>query len=138
MDSYLTTQRANIFQHVGVLIYVFDVETREMNKDLEFYRDCLDALRRYSPEAAVFLLVHKMDLCRKEMRITTLENKTRTLRESSADMAIMVFGTSIYDESLYKVGTRVLLSRTPSIDVFFYYIRLGLELSTTSSPTSPP
>ncbi len=59
MDSYLTTQRSTIFQHVGVMIYVFDVETREMNKDLEYYRDCLEGLRQYSPDAAIFLLVHK-------------------------------------------------------------------------------
>src|ERR1700712_4916980 len=60
MDSYLTTQRSTIFQHVGVLIYVFDVETHELHKDLEYSRDCLDGLRQFSPEAAVFLLVHKM------------------------------------------------------------------------------
>lgn len=61
MDGYLTTQRSTIFQHVGVMIYVFDVETAEMNKDLEYYRDCLEGLRTYSKdlEAGIFLLVHK-------------------------------------------------------------------------------
>src|SRR6266576_2096866 len=64
MDSYLSTQRPTIFQQVGVLIYVFDVETQEKSKDLEYYRDCIDGLRQYSPEASVFLLIHKMDLVR--------------------------------------------------------------------------
>lgn len=110
MDSYLSTQRATIFQNVGVLIYVFDVESREMNKDLEYYRDCLDALRKYSPDAVVFLLVHKMDLVRQKAPI--LERKTKDLRDNSGETPITVFGTSIYDESLYKV--RNLLVRRPA------------------------
>ncbi|KAF5315722.1 hypothetical protein D9611_004861 [Ephemerocybe angulata] len=104
MDSYLTSQRATIFQHVGVLIYVFDVESREMAKDLDYYRDCLEGLRQFSPEAAIFLLVHKMDLIRGEdLKESTLEAKRKELQETSGDLAIEVLGTSIYDESLYKV-----------------------------------
>ena len=102
MDSYLSTQRSTIFQHVGVLIYVFDVESREMNKDLEYYRDCLDGLKQFSPDAAVFLLVHKMDLVR-EPKSAMFEKKNKELQQASGDSAITVFGTSIYDESLYKV-----------------------------------
>lgn len=107
MDSYLTTQRSTIFQQVGVLIYVFDVETNEMNKDLEYYRDCLDGLRQFSPDAAVFLLVHKMDLVRE--RAATFERKKKELQDQSekgqpqVPTSVTVFGTSIYDESLYRV-----------------------------------
>ena len=102
MDAYLTAQRPTIFQHVGVLIYVFDVEAQELSKDLEYYRDCLDGLRQYSPDAAVFVLVHKMDLAR-EPKSATFDKKKQELEEASADVSISVFGTSIYDESLYKV-----------------------------------
>ena len=56
MDSYLSAQRPTIFQQVGVLIYVFDIETQEKSKDLEYYRDCIDGLRQFSPNASVFLL----------------------------------------------------------------------------------
>lgn len=104
MDSYLTTQRSTIFQQVGVMIYVFDVETREMNKDLEYYRDCLDGLRQFSPSASVFLLVHKMDLIR-EPRQPSFEKKRKELQDASGEGTVSVFGTSIYDESLYKVRT---------------------------------
>lgn len=102
MDSYLSTQRSIIFQHVGVMIYVFDVESRGMNKDLEYYRDCLEGLKHFSPEAAVFLLVHKMDLVR-EPKSVTFDKKNKELQHASGDASITVFGTSIYDESLYKV-----------------------------------
>ena len=102
MDSYLSTQQATIFSHVGVLIYVFEVESRSLARDLEYYTECLTALRKYSPNAAVFLLVHKMDLVR-QPRSVTLDKRASELRQASGDTEITVFGTSIYDESLYKV-----------------------------------
>jgi Gtr1/RagA G protein conserved region len=104
MDAYLTAQRSTIFQHVGVMIYVFDVETREMHKDLEYYRDCLDGLQQFSPGAAVFLLIHKMDLVRGN-KATVLEKKKTELRLATGDVRTSMFGTSIHDESLYKVRT---------------------------------
>lgn len=102
MDSYLSIQQSTIFQHVGVMIYVFEVETRNMEKDLDYYKACLAALKKYSPNAAVFLLVHKMDLARGP-KLETLARKTKELKEASGDAEITVFGTSIYDESLYNV-----------------------------------
>ena len=102
MDSYLSTQRSTIFQHVAVLIYVFDIETREALKDLEYYRDCIDGLKKYSSEADVFLLVHKMDLVREDAGGVLAKKRTQ-LEQESSDLAVTVFGTSIYDESLYRV-----------------------------------
>ena len=117
MDSYLSTQRSTIFQHVWVLIYVFEVGARDAAKDAEYYRDCLDALQKYSPDAAVFLLVHKMDLVVGE-RSVVLERRTRELQAESGSAAVTVFGTSIYDETLYKVrpffGVSLSLSLTPA------------------------
>lgn len=114
MDSYLTTQRSTIFQQVGVMIYVFDVETREMGKDLEYYRDCMMGLKQFSPGAAVFLLVHKMDLVR-QPRQPIFDRKKQELQGASGDTNICVFGTSIYDESLYKVRPH---DSTPSFLLF--------------------
>ncbi|KAI5120469.1 hypothetical protein M0805_006489 [Coniferiporia weirii] len=126
MDSYLSTQRPTIFQHVGVLIYVFDVESREMDKDLVYYRDCLEALKKYSPEAVVFLLIHKIDLVRTS-RKTILEKKTRELQEASGDMAIMVFGTSIYDESLYKAWSRIVHTLIPNAAILSKHLTTFAE-----------
>ncbi|EPQ57949.1 hypothetical protein GLOTRDRAFT_126441 [Gloeophyllum trabeum ATCC 11539] len=115
MDSYLSTQRATIFSHVGVMIYVFDVESRDRAKDLEYYRDCLEALKRFSSEARVFLLVHKMDLVRD--RAAELERKRRELVKESTGIGVTVFGTSIYDESLYKAWSRIVHTLIPNAAV---------------------
>ena len=51
-----------------VLIYVFDVESRELEKDLHYYQSCLEAILQNSPEAKIFCLVHKMDLVQEDQR----------------------------------------------------------------------
>ena len=117
MDSYLSTQRSTIFQHVAVLIYVFDIETREALKDLDYYRDCIEGLKKYSAEAKVFLLVHKMDLVR-ENADGVLAKKRDQLEQESAGLTVTVFGTSIYNESLYRV--RHLISRPKFPSPCFY------------------
>ncbi|KAH8117027.1 Gtr1/RagA G protein conserved region-domain-containing protein [Phellopilus nigrolimitatus] len=126
MDSYLSTQRSTIFQHVGVLIYVFDVESREMDKDLVYYRDCLDALKKYSPDAVVFLLVHKMDLVRASKK-GILEKKTKDLQEASGDVGITIFGTSIYDESLYKAWSRIVHTLIPNAAILTKHLTTFAE-----------
>ncbi|KAF7322334.1 Ras-related GTP binding A [Mycena chlorophos] len=130
MDSYLTTQRSTIFQHVGVLIYVFDVESHEMHKDLEYYRDCLEGLRQYSPDAAVFLLVHKMDLVRDKG--VTFDRKKQELQEQSDKgytnpTPVTVFGTSIYDESLYRAWSNIVHTLIPNASVLTRHLTMFAE-----------
>ncbi|KAF9564353.1 rraga protein [Agrocybe pediades] len=113
MDSYLTTQRTTIFSQVGVMIYVFDVESRDMEKDTEYFRDCMASLRQYSPDAAVFLLVHKMDLVREPRQPVFLKRK-QELEEITAGIKVHVFGTSIYDETLYKAWSNIVHTLIPN------------------------
>ncbi|KII89088.1 hypothetical protein PLICRDRAFT_160198 [Plicaturopsis crispa FD-325 SS-3] len=125
MDSYLSTQRSTIFQHVGVLIYVFDVESRD-GKDMVYYRDCLDGLQQFSPTASVFLLVHKMDLVR-EPRLATFEKKKEELQSSSGESEVTVFGTSIYDESLYRAWSRIVHTLIPNAAVLSRHLSTFAE-----------
>jgi Ras-related GTP-binding protein A/B len=68
MDSYFASQREHIFRQVEVLIYVFDVESRERERDLDYYQSCLEAIMQFSRTAKVFCLLHKMDLVPDNMR----------------------------------------------------------------------
>ncbi|KAF7980147.1 hypothetical protein HWV62_39595 [Athelia sp. TMB] len=160
MDSYLTTQRSTIFQHVGVMIYVFDVESRETDKDLEYYRDCLEGLRQFSPEAGVFLLVHKMDLV-KGKGGSIFEKRKKALEDESRGVGVVVFGTSIYDESLYRAWSSIVHTLIPNAAILTRHLTTFAEacsatevilferttflviatsaspINTTSSPSSP-
>ena len=78
MENYFASQRDNIFRNVEVLIYVFDVESHELEKDMHYYQSCLEAILQNSPEAKVFCLVHKMDLVQEDQRelVTNLHRLT--------------------------------------------------------------
>lgn len=140
MEHYLTTQRSTIFQHVGVLIYVFDVESREMEKDLQYYKNCLNSLSTFSPDAGVFVLIHKMDLVRGD-RQAVFKRKKNELQAASDTVDITVFGTSIWDESLYKVcetsnrSSQCIVIYNETMNPFIR--RPGLGSYTISSQTPP-
>jgi Ras-related GTP-binding protein A/B len=68
MENYFTSQRDHIFKNVEVLIYVFDVESRDVERDMHYYQSCLEAIMANSREAKIFCLVHKMDLVQEHQR----------------------------------------------------------------------
>jgi len=68
MENYFLSQRDHIFRNVEVLIYVFDVESREVEKDLHYYQSCLEAIMQFSRDAKIFCLLHKMDLVAESAR----------------------------------------------------------------------
>lgn len=68
MENYLESQRDHIFRNVEVLIYVFDVESKDVSTDVNYYQSCLEAIMQYSKNAKIFCLIHKMDLIPEESR----------------------------------------------------------------------
>jgi Ras-related GTP-binding protein A/B len=68
MENYFASQRDHIFKNVEVLIYVFDVESRDVERDMHYYQSCLEAIMANSREAKIFCLVHKMDLVQEHQR----------------------------------------------------------------------
>jgi Ras-related GTP-binding protein A/B len=99
MDSYLTHQRDTIFKDVGVLIYVFDVESRDIGKDRSYYIDCLKACRRNSPDAEIFVLLHKMDLLEyKRDPVIVFDAKKKVLLRYNEGANVKMYPTSIYDD----------------------------------------
>ncbi len=77
-----------------------------------------------SPDAHVFVLIHKMDLIREDLRDSVLQEKDTEIRKKSAGMNLTIFGTSIWDETLYKVRQ---MNCTPS-DHLFKIVKTGLVI----------
>ena len=75
MENYFASQKDRIFKNVEVLIYVFDVESRDWGSDLHYYQSCLDAIRANSKDARIFCLIHKMDLLPEQQRDQVTRNK---------------------------------------------------------------
>ena len=104
MENFLQNQRGDVFTGVALLIYVFDIESRDFPRDLETFTTVLEALYDGSPDARLFCLFHKMDLVQEELREELFMEREAILRQIShmfTDVAVL--GTSIWDETLYKV-----------------------------------
>lgn len=115
MENYFTSQRDNIFRNVEVLIYVFDVESRELEKDLNYYQSCLEAILQFSRNAKVFCLIHKMDLIQGDHQERIFAEREANLHQLSKPMGCTCFATSIWDETLYKAWSAIVYQLIPNI-----------------------
>ena len=126
-ESYLTSQKSYVFGDVGVLIYVFDVESSDFtdgargnsDRDLQTYGSIISALDEYSPNARIFTLIHKMDLVANEYRNEVIRNKTAAITARSGRFArtIGTYATSIWDETLYRAWGSIVNSLIPNLDI---------------------
>jgi Ras-related GTP-binding protein A/B len=117
MEKYFESQRDQIFRNVEVLIYVFDIESHEREKDLNNFKRCLSAIQENSKDAQVFCLIHKMDLIPKEdMRQRVFEERATELTSLADSLQITCFGTSIWDETLYKAWSSIVYALVPNVE----------------------
>ena len=117
-ESYFERDRETIFRSVELLIYVFDIESDCPEKDFDHFCGVLEAIEENSPDARVFILVHKMDLVAVEDRDTILEDRKRLIEESCTSCGVEnfhCFGTSIWDETLYKAWSEIVTNLIPNI-----------------------
>jgi Ras-related GTP-binding protein A/B len=98
-----------------VLIYVFDVESRELEKDMHYYQSCLEAILQNSPTAKVFCLVHKMDLIQEDQRDLMFAEREADLQKLSLPLECKCFRTSIWDETLYKAWSAIVYLLIPNV-----------------------
>ncbi|XP_063102045.1 ras-related GTP-binding protein B isoform X1 [Cavia porcellus] len=128
MENYFTSQRDNIFQNVEVLIYVFDVESRELEKDMHYYQSCLEAILQNSPDARIFCLVHKMDLVQEDQRDLIFREREEDLRRLSRPLECSCFRTSIWDETLYKAWSSIVYHLIPNVQQLEMNLRNFAEI----------
>lgn len=119
-ESYFERDRETIFRSVELLIYVFDIESDCPEKDFDHFAGVLEAIEENSPDARIFVLVHKMDLVAEEEREMILQDRKRLIEESCLGVGVQhfqCFGTSIWDETLYKAWSEIVTNLIPNIGV---------------------
>ena len=117
-ESYFERDRESIFRGVELLIYVFDIESETPEKDFDHFCGVLEAIEENSPDARVFLLVHKMDLVAEDDREAIFEDRKQLIEESCISCGVenfQCFGTSIWDETLYKAWSEIVTNLIPNI-----------------------
>ena len=99
---------------------MFDIESDCPEKDFDHFAGVLEAMEENSPDARIFVLVHKMDLVAEEERELILEDRKRLIEESCLGVGVQhfqCFGTSIWDETLYKAWSEIVTNLIPNIGV---------------------
>lgn len=114
LDHYFEAQRDHIFRDVQVLIYVFDIESRDLEDDFRYYQMCIDAILENSSNTHVFCLVHKMDLIPEEAKTKVFEERVAMIKARSRDVQVTCFKTSIWDETLYKAWSAIVHALIPN------------------------
>lgn len=114
-ESYFDSQRSNIFPNVAVLIYVFDIESPDLEKDFRYYEGCVDALGANSPDSRIFCLVHKMDLVPEDIRGQIFQERADLIASRSRGHPVQCFATSIWDETLYRAWSSIVYSLIPNV-----------------------
>lgn len=141
MENYLSQQRQHVFSNVGVLIYVFDIESRDVDRDLFTYSNIVTALFQFSRDAKIFVLIHKMDLIQPQTREAMFDARVNIIRRKTleafalirrqnrelggtdtssvteADVEPQAFATSIWDQSLYKAWASIIHDLVPNLSV---------------------
>ncbi|ANZ73958.1 BA75_00336T0 [Komagataella pastoris] len=110
----------NIFKKCEVLLHVFDVESKEVNKDIEIFQRVLKNLHQFSPNVKVFILLHKMDLIQVNKRDELFKIMFDNLQKIANPFHFKLtgFATSIWDESLYKAWSSIICSLIPNISFY--------------------
>jgi len=117
-ENYFESQRDHIFRNVELLIYVFDIESSQLEKDLLYYENCLQAITQNSENATIFVLIHKMDLIQDpQQRKKVFEEREAAVLSRSQGLKTKCFGTSIWDETLYKAWSAIVYSLIPDMEV---------------------
>ncbi|KAI9674619.1 MAG: GTP-binding protein gtr1 [Trizodia sp. TS-e1964] len=128
VENYLSSQRDYIFSGVGVLIYVFDIESREFDRDLVTYGAVIRGLSEFSPGAQVFCLIHKMDLVHDHFRDNVFRERNGSIITRSENFDITSFPTSIWDQSLYKAWSSIMKGLIPNMEIIQNHLEQLMEL----------
>ncbi|XP_025207417.1 ras-related GTP-binding protein A-like [Melanaphis sacchari] len=119
VNSYFGHKRKHLFQNVDVFVYLFEVKNQdeEFAKDLKHYQSLLSAIRKGSPFANVFCLMHKMDLVEPDKREKLFKDRENELINISKPVNITCYMSSIWDESLYGAWSSIVYRLISNVQV---------------------
>lgn len=115
-ENYFDAQKETMFRNVELLIYVFDVESTELETEITHFDNVLEAIEQHSPDARIFILIHKMDLLKEEDREKCFKERYDMYQSRSGHFKMKAFATSIWDETLYRAWSQIVYSLIPNVE----------------------
>lgn len=104
---------------MAVLIFVFDISSKEPAPDMLSFASTIRALQEFSPNSKIFVLIHKMDLVSADQKQLIYQQKCKEIRsvceqEGFLGKQVDLCPSSIWDQSLYRAWTQVIYFLVPN------------------------
>lgn len=126
---------------------MFDVESREWEKDVRYYQSCMEGISEFSKGTNIFCLIHKMDLVPEDQRDIVciilqgqivynmmhfvwkiFQDREMCLKKLSQPLDCRCFRTSIWDETLYKAWSTIVYSLIPNVHDLEVHLRAFADI----------
>ncbi len=102
LDRFMGELAKFIFSNVTVLLFIVDIIDMSRLSSSKYYLDlAVDRLNRYSPEASIYVFLHKIDRIDQEKMDEFCDNMKIYLSDN-LDRPITFFSTTIFSESIFK------------------------------------
>ncbi len=107
ISVFIGEQAELIFNNVAILVWVVDLSDFDQVSTSKFYfKNAVNKLKKYSPNAIIYCLFHKMDLVLPGTRAQIIETLVEFFTPPE-QMEIHYRGTSIYEKTIYKVTAEI-------------------------------
>lgn len=116
---------SELFKDTSCLVYVFDLSSPAPSADLVHFEAILEALRLSSPDALVYVLLHKTDLISPQagswndsstgLAQKIVRERRQEIEKRALPTLVHTFHTSIWDETLYKGWSSVFHALLPNV-----------------------
>ena len=104
IPEYFNQKQKEVFSNLEIFVFVIEAEkrTEEAEKnELDYYKNCIEKVNEYSPNAKVFVLINKMDLIHNTRKEQVLQKRKKEFLNVSENLNVEFFPTNIWDDSLY-------------------------------------
>ncbi|MFX1533109.1 MAG: ADP-ribosylation factor-like protein [Promethearchaeota archaeon] len=87
-----------VFSSVHILIFVIDVAAKSTRNDaIKYFTSCIEKLQRYSPNAELFVFLHKNDLVRLSPNYESIHAQLKEQFQLQSPKKVTFLRTTIYD-----------------------------------------
>ncbi len=117
LKRFLTTFSPFIFSSVVTLVFLIDVSNRTTrNNAIQYFKACVEKLDNYSPEAKIFVFLHKNDLVEDWPNYETIHHLLKEEFQVECKKEIKFFRTTIFNpESVIKSFGRIIELSMPDL-----------------------
>jgi len=117
LKRFLSSFSPFIFSSVQIFIFLIDTANRSTrNNALDYFRASLDKLKTYSPNAEIFIFLHKNDLVRNSPNYESIHEQLKEQFQLESNKKILFFRTTIYKpETVTKAFGRIFELVIPKI-----------------------